>query len=77
MIPARFTPFLFGLLLSAQMSLIISGVTTFRAVGLKEGFVELWLTAWLASWCIAFPCVLVVAPITRKLVAVLTRERES
>jgi len=72
MIPTRFAPILFGFLLSAQMSLLISGISTFRATGLDEGFLGHWFMAWMTSWCIAFPCVLVVAPITRKLVTRFT-----
>ncbi len=72
MIPARFAPILFGLILSGLMSLIVSGIATFRAAGLSEGFVGLWLGAWLASWIVAFPTVLVVAPFTRRLVGRIT-----
>jgi len=73
MIPARFAPVLFGLILSGLMSLIVSGIATFRAVGIADDMVGLWLSAWLASWAVAFPCVLLVAPLTRRLVAKLTR----
>lgn len=72
MIPARFAPVLFGLILSALMSLIVSGIATLRALGLDPGFPLAWLTAWLMSWAVAFPTVLVVAPLTRRLVARLT-----
>ena len=75
MIPARFAPVLFGLILSGLMSLIVSGLSTFRALGLVEGFAGLWLGNWAISWAIAFPTVLVVAPLTRRIVATLTRAR--
>lgn len=73
MIPARFAPILFGLILSGLMSCVVSGIATFRAVGLPPGFVTLWMTAWAPSWAVAFPTVLVVAPVTRRIVAALTR----
>ena len=73
MIPAKFAPVLFAFLLSNFMSLIVSGIATFQAVGLGDGFVGFWMTSWLSSWAIAFPAVLVVAPIVRRLVAMLTR----
>ena len=73
MIPARFAPVLFGLILSGLMSLLVSGIATWRAVGLPADFVALWLSAWLNAWAVAFPAVLVVAPITRRLVARLVR----
>ena len=73
MIPARFAPVLFGLILSGLMSSLVSGIATLRAVGLVQGLGTLWLGNWLSSWAVAFPAVLVVAPVTRRLVARLTR----
>jgi hypothetical protein len=73
MIPARFAPVAFGLVLSCLMSLLVAGIATFRTAGLIEGFVNLWIGAWLPSWMIAFPVVLVVAPVTRRIVASLVK----
>lgn len=73
MIPARFSPILFGFILSGLMSFMVSGIATLRAIGVIEGFFGLWIAGWLPSWAIAFPAVLVVAPITRRLVARLVR----
>lgn len=73
MIPARFAPILFGLILTGFMSCIVSGISTLRAIGLPPGFVGQWMTSWLAAWAVAFPTVLAVAPLTRRLVARLTR----
>ena len=77
MVPARFAPILFGLVLSGLMSLLVSGIATLRAVGLsgdgEAGFVAIWLGSWLSSWAVAFPAVLIVAPVARRLVARLVR----
>ena len=73
MIPARFAPILFGLVLSGLMSLIVSGIATLRAAGLGEGVAPLWMGSWASSWAVAFPTVLVVGPLTRRIVARLTR----
>jgi hypothetical protein len=67
----RIAPILFGLVLSALMSLLVSGISTFRNTGLVDGFVTLWMHAWLPSWLIAFPIVLVIAPLARRLVGML------
>jgi hypothetical protein len=67
----RFSPVLFGLVLSALMSFIVSCIATFRNAGLVDGFLSLWINAWLPSWLIAFPTVLVVAPLARRLVGML------
>lgn len=68
MIPARLAPIAFGLILSGLMSFIVSGIATLRALGLPSDFMAQWLGAWAASWMVAFPAVLVVAPLTRRLV---------
>ncbi len=68
MFPARFAPALFGFVLSGLMSLLVSAISTFRAVGASAAFLQLWLGGWLTAWLIAFPVVLVVAPLTRRLV---------
>ena len=72
MIPARYASILFGFLLSGMMSLLVSGLSTFRAVGLGGDFPAIWMGNWAVSWATAFPVVLVVAPITRRIVARLT-----
>ena len=69
----RFAPVLFGFVLSALMSFVVSGIATFRNAGLVDGFFGLWVNAWLLSWLIAFPVVLVVAPIARRLVGLLVK----
>ena len=72
MFPAKYAPALFGLILSGLMSLLVSGISTLRAVGIVDGFAGLWISAWLSAWLVAFPVVLVVAPLTRRAVARLT-----
>lgn len=72
MIPAKFAPMLFSLILSGLMSLLVSGIATLRATGPVAGFAGLWLSAWLTAWLFAFPVVMLVAPLSRKAVALLT-----
>lgn len=38
MIPARYAPLLFALILSGIMSFIVSGVATLKTIGLTPGF---------------------------------------
>ena len=75
--PARFAPVLFGFVLSLMMSLLVSGIATFRAVGPVDGLFKLWLgtwaPSWAPSWAIAFPVVLIVAPVARRIVGGLVR----
>lgn len=74
MFPKKFAPALFGLILSGLMSLLVSGIATYRAAGVAPGFVGLWATGWLTAWLVAFPVVLVVAPLTRRAVGALVAQ---
>lgn len=71
MIPRKYGPLLFSLILSGLMSLLVSGISTFRAIGLVTNFSNLWSSAWLTAWLFAFPAVLLVTPLTRKAVQLL------
>ena len=74
-LPKRFEALAFGLLLSGMMSFIVSGLSTALSLGLSADFPLFWLRAWLPSWAIAFPAVLVVAPFVRRILArVVIRE---
>ncbi|MEL7469890.1 MAG: DUF2798 domain-containing protein [Pseudomonadota bacterium] len=56
----------------------MSGIATVRAAGLIDGLFLLWMEAWMTSWIIAFPAVLVIAPVTRKIAQrLMTSERRS
>ena len=59
MLPRRFAPALFGLILSGLMSLLVSGISTYRVVGFGESLAGLWVSAWLIAWLVALPVVLV------------------
>ena len=73
MIPARFAAIVFGFILSGLMSCLVSAIATARVSGVDHMFVQHWMAAWLPSWTVAFPAVLIVTPITRRLVARLIR----
>ncbi len=66
-LPKRLEPVAFGFLLSGMMSFIVSGLSSFLAVGAVADFFTLWMKAWLPSWAVAFPTVLVVAPFVRRI----------
>jgi hypothetical protein len=74
MFPKKFAPALFGLILSGLMSFLVSGISTYRAVGFGDHFIAVWVGAWLTAWLVAFPVVLLVAPLTRRLVSLLVGE---
>jgi hypothetical protein len=75
MIPRKFEPLLFGFFLSGLMSLLVAGIATLRAAGVGPGFLPLWAGSWLTAWLFAFPTVLLVSPLARRLVrSLLARE---
>tara|TARA_Y100000815_G_scaffold111290_1_gene99918 strand:+ start:1915 stop:2142 length:228 start_codon:yes stop_codon:yes gene_type:complete len=75
MIPQKYSPLLFAMILSGVMSLLVSGISTLRAAGLEQGFAGLWMMSWLTAWLFAFPIVLVVAPLTRRVVQLIVESR--
>ncbi|MDI1273610.1 DUF2798 domain-containing protein [Polaromonas sp.] len=72
MIPRKFEPVLFGFFLSGLMSLLVAGIATLRAAGMGPGFLSLWAGSWLTAWLFAFPAVLLVSPVARRIVRGLT-----
>lgn len=71
-VPRQWAPTLFGFILSGLMSLLVSGIATARAVGFVPALPATWASAWLSSWLMAFPVVLILAPLTRRLLASVT-----
>jgi hypothetical protein len=57
------------LLLSILMTMIVSLVSTCRNLGIPPGFMRIWLGAWGVSWLVAFPTLLVMLPLVRRLTA--------
>ncbi len=72
MIPARYAHILFGLMVSGLMSCVVSGIATLRALGIVDDLFTQWMTSWAFSWSFAFPTILIVAPIARRVVAKVT-----
>lgn len=77
MIPPRFAPIAFGFILSGLMSFIVSGIAIIRTTGWENGLLGLWMGAWLTSWLVAFPTVLFVAPLARRIVAKLVKNEQA
>lgn len=71
MIPQKYESQMFSLILSGLMSLLVSGISTFHAIGPVSNFAHIWASAWLAAWLFAYPSVLLVTPLARKAVQLL------
>jgi hypothetical protein len=65
-LPRRYAPFVFALLLTGGMTFVVCGVTTLINVGLPADFVWRWVRAWLPTWAIAYPVLLVLRPIVQR-----------
>ncbi|MGY6271406.1 DUF2798 domain-containing protein [Achromobacter denitrificans] len=68
-LPQAYARFLMPLVLSVFMSAIVSAVATATSIGLGPDFLVSWPNAWGASWVIAFPSLLLLLPIVRRIVA--------
>ncbi|QLY33695.1 DUF2798 domain-containing protein [Nocardia huaxiensis] len=70
-LPARFAPVILPLLLSILMTCVVSCISTISGNGVHADFPPLWLRAWGISWVIAFPTLLLMLPLVRRLTAAL------
>lgn len=67
--PPRYNAIAMPLVLSMLMTIVVSGISTVNAIGLAPGWTGLWFRSWLLSWAVAFPVMVFVLPIARRLVA--------
>ena len=68
-LPHRAQNVLVPFFLAGFMTLIVSSIATVKAVGFTDDIVVRIALAWATSFVVAFPCVLVILPLVRKLVA--------
>lgn len=72
MIPRHYSNIIFSFFMAFIMSGMMSCVVTFLNIGGVEGFLFIWLRAWSIAFIFAFPIVLVVGPLAKKLTAHVT-----
>lgn len=70
-LPAKAARFLLPLVLTFFMTCIVSGLSTWLVIGGSPGWGIAWLRAWMSSWAIAFPTMLFVMPLARRIVDAL------
>jgi hypothetical protein len=68
-LPHRAQNVLVPFFLAGFMTLIVSSIATVKAVGFADDILLRIAAAWATSFVVAFPCVLVILPLVRKLVA--------
>ncbi len=74
---SRFEPIIFSLFVSFMMTFVISGISTHSAISFSDHFTQSWMSAWGKSWIISFPIQLIVMPMARRLVSILSESREA
>lgn len=70
-LPAKWYGTVIPLLLSLKMTFFVSGISTLKSLGLVEGFLGKWMVAWGLSWVVAFPVLLVMLPLVRRIAALV------
>lgn len=73
-LPPRFLGIVMPFILSCIMSAVVSMVSILRHAGFTDGFWSQWLGSWLTSWVVAFPTVLMLLPLARRLAFVFVRK---
>jgi hypothetical protein len=74
LIPKKYTPYVFSFFMALLMSCIMSGVICIHNLGFVDNIVAIWLKAWGFAFVVAFPVVIVVSPIVKRLVSLVVSE---
>ena len=72
-LPPRYAAFVMPFVLSILMSMIVSAVATLKSLGINAAFVSTWPIAWFLSWLGAFPTLLLVLPLVRRIVCLVVQ----
>ncbi|MDT7848593.1 DUF2798 domain-containing protein [Methylophilus sp. VKM B-3414] len=72
-IPAPYAIFVMPLILSIFMTFVVSFISTLRSVGFSEHLFHFWMGAWALSWVIAFPTLLMILPVVKKITHALVQ----
>lgn len=66
-LPVRLFQPLFGLFMAFFMSFLMSGAITAINVGLPPDFFSRWIHSWGLAFMLAYPAILILAPLARRL----------
>lgn len=72
-LPPKFALIVMPLLMSGMMSGIISMVNLVRSLGLSQQALHAWPGTWLLAWAVAFPTVMLVMPVVKRITQKLVR----
>ncbi|PHS73933.1 MAG: hypothetical protein COB19_08610 [Porticoccus sp.] len=74
MIPGKYQHLVFAFFMAGLMSCLMSLVISIFNVGLVDNILQIWLHAWGFAFVVAFPAVLVVAPLVSRLVTLAIKK---
>lgn len=75
-LPASTHRFVMPFFLTLLMTACVSFIATVRVAGFG-GLAEYWLGAWLWSWAIAYPAILIIFPIVRWIVSKVVEQPDT
>ncbi|MGJ4891601.1 DUF2798 domain-containing protein [Bradyrhizobium sp. HKCCYLS3077] len=70
-LPARYAAVVMPFTLSVLMTFVVSAIATLKSLGPTPAFIATWPAAWAISWVVAFPTLLAVLPLVRRIVALV------
>jgi len=71
-LPARYASIVMPFILLIMMTFIVSLIATAKTLGIAHpNLASSWMTAWALSWVVAFPVLLAILPIVRRMVAMV------
>ena len=70
-LPTRYASLVLPFFLTCVMTCVVSGISTLRVAGIGPGVLGTWLVSWGMSWAVAYPTMLLVLPVVKKMVAAL------
>ena len=70
-LPARYASVVMPLVLSLLMTFVVSAISTLKSLGPTPAFLATWPVAWALSWLVAFPTLLLLLPMVRRIVALV------
>ncbi|MDX3808379.1 DUF2798 domain-containing protein [Bosea thiooxidans] len=70
-LPARYGAVVMPFILSVMMTFVVSGISTVKALGFTGELLSIWPASWALSWLVAFPTLLLILPLVRRLVALV------
>ena len=75
MINIKYFRFVFAFIMVLFMSLIISGVLTYVNLGTTDGFFGIWMAGYAKAFAVAYPSILIIAPLTTKLTKAICADK--